>query len=608
VHAPAQPEEDVHVQKTIDETIKSMMRAEVERAVAEALAAQQQPPADDGVLDTHEAAEFVKLSRVQLSRMREEKRGPKFYKLGAKVVYRRADLIAWLRSMPSSGGEVSVMSMEKTAGRESPAASENAVQKDARSIARQQPPDNQLDAAAVLAFLHLWALDGPWHLSAFYWDKRKGRTKPPQGRTFRPGEELELSSWVAKWNRAGYNIHFSVAQLQDDLGPKRAKADKEELRACVACHVDADPVSAETAEEDCERFERLATEGNPHVGLPPATLVLRSGRGVQSFYMLHEPATIEEVEARNKWLGVQFGADGDGTWNADRVMKVPGTIAWANSTKRAKGWPAVSGVARLLPHRWARVALSDIPAPPEQPEPTTTAAKPATRKGRSKSKLQREPLPDLGTIISEAGDWTDEIVGDDLRHALLWGWYPAHHEGATCTFDGREWCVTRCYPGDRNRGLQRPADRSAVLWWICCELRREGSRLQGARVGHHTGPLGRAARRRRLLVAGLPASLCPAGRGRVGHRDPEAGAGQRVRATVHGRQRQGSPEPAEHPPGAPPPGRPAVLRPVPEQGADRAPGGLRAGAGRRRGEPAVPAHRRRAGLPRADRLLQPGAE
>ena len=33
-----------------------------------------------------------------------------------------------------------------------------------------------------------------------------------------------MCKWIAKWNRAGYNIHFSVAELGVELGPKRAKA------------------------------------------------------------------------------------------------------------------------------------------------------------------------------------------------------------------------------------------------------------------------------------------------------------------------------------------------------------------------------------------------
>ena len=50
------------------------------------------------VLNTPEAARYVRLSKPTLERFRISGDGPKFLKLGGAVRYRRADLDAWLES------------------------------------------------------------------------------------------------------------------------------------------------------------------------------------------------------------------------------------------------------------------------------------------------------------------------------------------------------------------------------------------------------------------------------------------------------------------------------------------------------------------------------
>jgi hypothetical protein len=147
--------------------------------------------------------------------------------------------------------------------------------------------------------------------------------------------------------------------------------------------------------------------------------VLRSGRGVQAFYVLQEPATVEEVEARNQWLAVQLGCE-DGTHNADRVMKLPGTIAWASSVKRAKGWPDVSGVARLLPHHGPRIALGAMPTPPEPREVAKPVALPTDlRLVQDMSELPAAVLDQTKTIIVQGLD-PDEPNKHPSRSEWLW--------------------------------------------------------------------------------------------------------------------------------------------------------------------------------------------
>lgn len=50
------------------------------------------------ILNTHEAADYVRLGKPTLERFRISGDGPLFCKLGGAVRYRRADLDEWLQS------------------------------------------------------------------------------------------------------------------------------------------------------------------------------------------------------------------------------------------------------------------------------------------------------------------------------------------------------------------------------------------------------------------------------------------------------------------------------------------------------------------------------
>ena len=51
---------------------------------------------EDGLLTEHEAADVTRLSTRTLERMRSTGTGPQYAKLGRRVLYRRADLEAWI--------------------------------------------------------------------------------------------------------------------------------------------------------------------------------------------------------------------------------------------------------------------------------------------------------------------------------------------------------------------------------------------------------------------------------------------------------------------------------------------------------------------------------
>jgi predicted DNA-binding transcriptional regulator AlpA len=57
------------------------------------------------LLDTAQAAEYVRLSAPTLARMRTENTGPKYAKMGGRVFYLKEDLDAWVDSCRVDQGE-----------------------------------------------------------------------------------------------------------------------------------------------------------------------------------------------------------------------------------------------------------------------------------------------------------------------------------------------------------------------------------------------------------------------------------------------------------------------------------------------------------------------
>jgi hypothetical protein len=73
------------------------------------------------------------------------------------------------------------------------------------------------------------------------------------------------------------------------------------------------------------------------------TFILDSGGGVQAFYIAADPATaepeyVDEIEVLNDRLRCALGGV-DPAWNADRVMRVPGTVNHPDRRKVANGHP-----------------------------------------------------------------------------------------------------------------------------------------------------------------------------------------------------------------------------------------------------------------------------
>lgn len=207
------------------------------------------------------------------------------------------------------------------------------------------------DLDASLDFLSWLRPEGPWPLTAIPPDG--GRTATA---TFDPGSEQACREWLAKRNGIE-NLYFMVNAPTQHL---TSKAKKEQVLAFEFFHVDLDPAKPpKEAEGDPAAMDAWNTQERARLletlqgwrYIPSA--IIDSGGGYQAFWRLDEPilvngqiGAIEEAEAYNIQLSTELG--GDNCHNADRIMRLPGTINLPGESKRKKGRrPALARVVEL---------------------------------------------------------------------------------------------------------------------------------------------------------------------------------------------------------------------------------------------------------------------
>ena len=57
------------------------------------------------LLNEYDVARITKLSVASVRRWRLLRQGPRYLKIGAAVRYKSEDVLAWLKSMPTGGGQ-----------------------------------------------------------------------------------------------------------------------------------------------------------------------------------------------------------------------------------------------------------------------------------------------------------------------------------------------------------------------------------------------------------------------------------------------------------------------------------------------------------------------
>jgi hypothetical protein len=293
-------------------------------------------------------------------------------------------------------------------------------------------PDTELAAE----FLETWKAGGPWPLCAFH-ENKKGVFG-----TFTSDMLDEMAAWLVAQQDDERNIYFHVNSVRQ---PEHGKAAKTDVLRMDYFHVDMDPVKGRDLREE---QKRILADLQTTALLPKPTVITFSGGGYQAFWKLAESielsgevAKIEEAERYNVQIAKLLAADN--CHNADRIMRLPGTINWPNKAKRDNGQTPV--MALVIRQDWT---LAYDPANPEHfmkaPDLATS-----TRVG-SKNQIQVNVSGNCQRIAAEVfGDEQGMFkdVSSRARVAIIQG-------------------------KDPDQPLTNGNSRSDWLWHVACELVR----------------------------------------------------------------------------------------------------------------------------------------
>jgi hypothetical protein len=234
------------------------------------------------------------------------------------------------------------------------------------------------DTDEAIAFLQEFQPAGPWALCTF---GAEGRVGP--GATFMPGEEKRAHAFIQK-HQGRLNIYFSVNAVSLDqtvtdegeiIKRKRLtkKATKGDMERVGWLQADADlDKGLDWQDAAAVEVEKARVLAKAHSYEPPPSVITWSGGGFGLFWRMSEnrivngdAAAMLPFERRSEVIRDAFGADA--CQNADRVMRLPGTVNVLGKTKIEAG--RMPGVATVVEFHKDRVyALEDFPEPPPRPE------------------------------------------------------------------------------------------------------------------------------------------------------------------------------------------------------------------------------------------------
>lgn len=295
-----------------------------------------------------------------------------------------------------------------------------------------EPKTNVEDA---VRFLEWKRPGGPWALitPTADWDRGTPLTlirEPDKLRAF----------IAAKSGRFG--VFYPVAEVLDEL---EQQPEKSHLTQTQLLHVDLDPPpDVAPAEFDAWALGKVE-EVRAQTHSPPPSCIVMSGNGLHLLWALDEPfplggsdVIVTDFEAYTNGLAIAFGAK-DGTWNANRVLRLPGTVNLPNAKKRRDNRVArPSSIVELHPER--RYGLADF-----RPVPIATNGKTL-------------PAPGGGAAPAARDDVTRLDNPDALERWGVPPWARAVIVEGTDPTDPERW----------------GGDRSRAVYAVTCELVRRG--------------------------------------------------------------------------------------------------------------------------------------
>lgn len=230
------------------------------------------------------------------------------------------------------------------------------------------------DRDSIMAFLTAM-LGGQIHLAAI-----TPETSSIMARDFANDVHAAVE-WAVAENARGSNIHYTPNRVRPGLHKKPSKSDLTEMRVV---HVDIDPpkdggaFDAEQVAVDLRAF-----------AMPPHAIV-HSGNGLQALWQI-TGGDMEAVEAVNRGVIQRFAGD-SGTHNAERLLRLPGTVNWPDENKRRRG--RVPVLAKTL-------FMGDHPSHDLASLSTTFPAERPLEKGPSKQALALQPTAPVTYLTAD---------------------------------------------------------------------------------------------------------------------------------------------------------------------------------------------------------------
>lgn len=219
------------------------------------------------------------------------------------------------------------------------------------------------DYSSAVEFLRTVQPDGPWTVVAIEPNPASGRPRAPAA-TF--DDEALLVAWLER--HGAWNLYFTVNRPRPDV---KTTPEKGDLTHLLALHVDVD-LPKDTPPSEAAFgviFERLRSVD------PPPTALVFSGGGFQAFWRLFEPLeatseNLDRVEAVNRAVGGSLAADH--CWNANRLMRLPGTVNRLSASKIARGrQPALAYAVSLNADRTWAFGRDPVPRPVDEDDDST---------------------------------------------------------------------------------------------------------------------------------------------------------------------------------------------------------------------------------------------
>jgi hypothetical protein len=181
------------------------------------------------------------------------------------------------------------------------------------------------------------------------------------------------------------------------------------------------------------------------------TMIVFSGGGYNAYWQLDEPVhvngNITELEIANKKLIADFGGD-KGTYNLDRILRLPGTINYPSKTKIKRGRVPIE--ARLVEHNpgicvWGVEEFDYLPDPDDYPPEPAADSEPAKKKSA--------PTEPKKTAAKKDGDRSRDLlakVATAVRNGLS-------DDEIHASLDSHPHCVDQPDPA---RAVQRCIDKA----------------------------------------------------------------------------------------------------------------------------------------------------